>query len=225
MDTPRTRARLREAEARQAEAREAEARVCRYLSSGEYIQMSGRAGRRGLDARGTVVTMVDGSTDLAKVREMLRGEADSLSSRFHLSYNMLLNCVRVETVDVEMLIQKSFYTFQQQKALPGLRAEQAAQVRARREKRRRRRAGGWDDDDDDDDEEEEEEEEPAGEVYLDKNNYKRVVTESDDVWLVEYYSGKCGSCQEFLPTWHDVSTSFRDLRAARVNIDEKAGLA
>ena len=78
---------------------------------------------------------------------------------------------------------------------------------------------------DDDDEEEEEEEEPAGEVYLDKNNYKRVVTESDDVWLVEYYSGKCGSCQEFLPTWHDVSTSFRDLRAARVNIDEKAGLA
>jgi ATP-dependent RNA helicase DOB1 len=46
-----------------------------------------------------------------------------LSSKFHLGYNMLLNCVRVETVDVEMLIQKSFYTFQQQKALPELRAE------------------------------------------------------------------------------------------------------
>ena len=82
----------------------------RYLSSGEYIQMSGRAGRRGLDSKGVVVQMVDDRTDTAKVREMLTGAADTLSSRFHLSYNMLLNCVRVETVDVEMLIRKSFCT-------------------------------------------------------------------------------------------------------------------
>jgi ATP-dependent RNA helicase DOB1 len=41
----------------------------RYLSSGEYIQMSGRAGRRGLDARGTVITMVDEKSDLAKVAQ------------------------------------------------------------------------------------------------------------------------------------------------------------
>ena len=52
---------------------------------------------------------------------MLTGKPDVLSSKFHLGYNMLLNCVRVETVDVEMLIQKSFYTFQQQKALPQVR--------------------------------------------------------------------------------------------------------
>ena len=56
---------------------------------------------------------------------MLTGKADVLSSKFHLGYNMLLNCVRVETVDVEMLIQKSFYTFQQQKALPELKARHA----------------------------------------------------------------------------------------------------
>ena len=94
----------------------------RYLTSGEYIQMSGRAGRRGLDTRGIVVQMIDDRTDSAKVREMLTGRADTLSSRFHLSYNMLLNCVRVETADVELLIQKSFYTFQQQAALPQLQA-------------------------------------------------------------------------------------------------------
>lgn len=56
---------------------------------------------------------------------MLTGKADTLSSKFHLSYNMLLNCIRVETADVETLIQKSFFTFQQLAALPGLQAELA----------------------------------------------------------------------------------------------------
>ena len=60
------------------------------------------------------------------MREILTGSADTLSSKFHLSYNMLLNCVRVETADVELLISKSFHTFQLQKALPAMQAQQRA---------------------------------------------------------------------------------------------------
>jgi ATP-dependent RNA helicase DOB1 len=66
---------------------------------GRYIQMSGRAGRRGLDDRGIVILMLDEKMDPPAAKTMLKGAADYLNSSFHLGYNMLLNLIRVEEAD------------------------------------------------------------------------------------------------------------------------------
>ncbi|CAE5962631.1 unnamed protein product [Arabidopsis arenosa] len=92
----------------------------RWLSSGEYIQMSGRAGRRGIDKRGICILMVDEKMEPAVAKSMLKGSADSLNSAFHLSYNMLLNQLRCEEGDPENLLRNSFFQFQADRAIPDL---------------------------------------------------------------------------------------------------------
>ncbi len=52
---------------------------------------------------------------LHAAKGMLMGKADALNSSFHLGYNMLLNLLRVEGVDPEYLIKKSFHQFQSDK--------------------------------------------------------------------------------------------------------------
>ncbi|KAJ4716645.1 DExH-box ATP-dependent RNA helicase [Melia azedarach] len=92
----------------------------RWISSGEYIQMSGRAGRRGIDERGICILMVDDKMEPSTAKMMLKGSADSLNSAFHLSYNMLLNQIRCEEGNPENLLRNSFYQFQADHAIPDL---------------------------------------------------------------------------------------------------------
>ncbi|KAI9782594.1 MAG: hypothetical protein M1839_004839 [Geoglossum umbratile] len=101
--------------------RKHDGRSFRDLFPGEYTQMAGRAGRRGLDPVGSVIIVAPGSDEApptAALRNMILGDATKLRSQFRLTYNMILNLLRVEALKIEEMIKRSFSENATQALLP-----------------------------------------------------------------------------------------------------------
>lgn len=94
----------------------------RFIGSGEYIQMSGRAGRRGKDERGICVIMIDEKMEMNTLKDMVLGKPAPLVSTFRLSYYSILNLMsRAEgQFTAEHVIKNSFHQFQYEKSLPDM---------------------------------------------------------------------------------------------------------
>ncbi|KAJ2965863.1 hypothetical protein NQ176_g10417 [Zarea fungicola] len=95
----------------------------RPLTSSEYVQMAGRAGRRGLDARGIVIMMIDDKLEPDTAKEIVTGQQDRLNSAFYLGYNMILNLLRIEAISPEFMLERCFHQFQNAASVPSLERE------------------------------------------------------------------------------------------------------
>nr|XP_023019779.1 helicase SKI2W [Leptinotarsa decemlineata]XP_023019780.1 helicase SKI2W [Leptinotarsa decemlineata] len=96
----------------------------RELEPAEYIQMAGRAGRRGLDAEGTVIILCKfGFPTEDSLKKMMLGKPSSLVSQFRLTYGMVLSLLRVESLSVEGMMSRSFREADHQKNMVDIKKE------------------------------------------------------------------------------------------------------
>jgi len=81
----------------------------RPLMGSEFLQMAGRAGRRGLDTQGYVVTVQSRFEGVREAGQLATAPSDPLVSQFTPSYGMVLNLLqRYDLTKAKELVERSF---------------------------------------------------------------------------------------------------------------------
>lgn len=105
----------------------------RLLNASEFLQMAGRAGRRGMDTHGYVVTVQTTFEGAREAAYLATVGADPLVSQFAPSYGMVLNLLQIHSLEhTKELIERSFgqylatlYLRPQQEEVNALKSELA----------------------------------------------------------------------------------------------------
>jgi len=84
----------------------------RMLYGHEYSQMSGRAGRRGIDTVGNCIHLNNlfRNVDSVSYKMMMNGKPQTLTSKFKISYNLLLNLLDIGDNNLIQFASKSMAT-------------------------------------------------------------------------------------------------------------------
>ncbi len=91
------------------------------LTAGEYTQLTGRAGRRGIDVEGHAVVIWTPGMDPEQVGGLASTRTYPLRSSFRPVYNMAVNLVaRLGTDDAREMLERSFGQFQADRSVVGM---------------------------------------------------------------------------------------------------------
>jgi len=94
------------------------------LSAGEYTQLTGRAGRRGIDVEGHAVVLWSDQLDPEVLAGLASTRTYPLRSSFKASYNMAINLVgQMGRAPAREVLETSFAQFQADQSVVGLSAE------------------------------------------------------------------------------------------------------
>ncbi|MBQ4647150.1 MAG: DEAD/DEAH box helicase [Candidatus Gastranaerophilales bacterium] len=101
----------------------------RTLSANEFLQMSGRAGRRGMDEIGYVVVIGTPFQTPDEVAQLVLSDANPLESKFSPRYSMVLNLLqRFSLEEAQELIFKTFGYFSSTDRLTPLLKKKEARI-------------------------------------------------------------------------------------------------
>ncbi|MEH3140046.1 MAG: RNA helicase [Mycobacterium kyogaense] len=91
------------------------------LTPGEYTQLTGRAGRRGIDVEGHAVVLWNPDVDPAEVAGLASTRTFPLRSSFAPTYNMTINLVhQMGPEQAHQLLERSFAQYQADRSVVGL---------------------------------------------------------------------------------------------------------
>ena len=100
----------------------------RMLNTDEYIQMAGRAGRRGKDDKGLVLYLPDRRPDAVDdVKRMMTGAKATFQSRMSFHYDFLLKTLQSGNLDWLKLMHQSYWYCRHERTIESVKKELLAE--------------------------------------------------------------------------------------------------